>query len=104
MPQTGMAMCANKINFCTTISYKPKIALGKRIIDNTISSYLRKKNRTKENIFFEFLFQVQKIPNFAYQIYQTLQIYLVYEKDDIKYKYDRKWKTENVAEKHNFQV
>ncbi len=34
--------------------------------------------------------QVQKIPNLAYQIYQTLQIYLVYEKDDIKYKYDRK--------------
>ncbi len=34
--------------------------------------------------------QVQKIPNFAYQIYQTLQIYLVYEKDYIKYKYDRK--------------
>ena len=48
--------------------------------------------------------QVQKIPNLAYQIYQTLQIYLVYEKDDIKYKYDRKWKTENMAEKHNFQV
>ena len=47
-------------------------------------------------------YQVQKTPNFAYQIYQTLQIYLVYEKDDIKYKYDRKWKTENVAEKHNF--
>ena len=40
----------------------------------------------------------------AYQIYQTLQIYLVYEKDDIKYKYDRKGKTENVAEKQNFQV
>ena len=37
-----------------------------------------------------FFFQVQKIPNFAYQIYQTLQIYLVYEKDYIKYKYDRK--------------
>ena len=34
--------------------------------------------------------QVQKIPNLAYQIYQTLQIYLVYEKDDIKYEYDRK--------------
>ena len=48
--------------------------------------------------------QVQKIPNLAYQIYQTLQIYWVYEKDDIKYKYDRKWKTENMAEKHNFQV
>jgi len=48
--------------------------------------------------------QVQKIPNMAYQIYQTLQIYLVYEKDYIKYKYDRKGKTENVAEKHNFQV
>ena len=47
--------------------------------------------------------QVQKIPNFAYQIFQTLQIYWVYEKDDIKYKYDRKWKTENMAEKHNFQ-
>ena len=47
--------------------------------------------------------QVQKIPNLAYQIYQTLQIYWVYEKDDIKYKYDRKWKTENMAEKHNFQ-
>ena len=42
--------------------------------------------------------QVQKIPNLAYQIYQTLQIYLVYEKDYIKYKYDRKGKTENVAE------
>ena len=48
--------------------------------------------------------QVQKIPNLAYQIYQTLQIYWVYEKDYIKYKYDRKWKTENIAEKHNFQV
>ena len=48
--------------------------------------------------------QVQKIPNLAYQIYQTLQIYWVYEKDYIKYKYDRKWKTENMAEKHNFQV
>ena len=47
--------------------------------------------------------QVQKIPNFAYQIYQTLQIYWVYEKDYVKYKYDRKWKTENMAEKHNFQ-
>ena len=46
--------------------------------------------------------QVQKLPNFAYQIYQTLQIYWVYEKDDIKYKYDRKWQTENMAEKHNF--
>ena len=46
--------------------------------------------------------QVQKIPNLAYQIYQTLQIYWVYEKDYIKYKYDRKWKTENMAEKHNF--
>jgi len=46
--------------------------------------------------------QVQKIPNLAYQIYQTLQIYWVYEKDDIKYKYDRKWKTENMSEKHNF--
>ena len=34
--------------------------------------------------------QVQKIPNLAYQIYQTLQIYLVYEKYYIKYKYDRK--------------
>ena len=34
--------------------------------------------------------QVQKIPNIAYQIYQRLQIYLVYEKDYIKYKYDRK--------------
>ena len=33
---------------------------------------------------------VQKTPNFAYQIYQTLQIYLVYEEDYIKYKYDRK--------------
>ena len=50
------------------------------------------------------LSQVQKIPNLAYQIYQTLQIYWVYEKDYIKYKYDRKWKTENMAEKHNFQV
>ena len=60
MPQTGMAMCANKINFCTTISYKPKIALGKRIIDNTISSYLRKKNRTKENIFFDSCFKYKK--------------------------------------------
>ena len=48
------------------------------------------------------LSQVQKIPNLAYQIYQTLQIYWVYEKDDIKYKYDRKWKTENMAEKHHF--
>ena len=47
--------------------------------------------------------QVQKIPNLAYQIYQTLQIYWVYEKDYVKYKYDRKWKTENMAEKHNFQ-
>ena len=47
--------------------------------------------------------QVQKIPNFTYQIFQTLQIYWVYEKDYIKYKYDRKWKTENMAEKHNFQ-
>ena len=47
--------------------------------------------------------QVQKIPDIAYQIYQTLQIYWVYEKDDIKYKYDRKWKTENMAEKHTFQ-
>jgi len=46
--------------------------------------------------------QVQKIPNLAYQIYQTLQIYWVYEKDYIKYKYDRKWKTENMAKKHNF--
>ena len=46
--------------------------------------------------------QVQKIPNLAYQIYQTLQIYSVYEKDDIKYKYDRELKTENMAEKHNF--
>ena len=34
--------------------------------------------------------QVQKIPNFAYQIFQTLQIYSVYEKDFIKYKYDRR--------------
>ena len=50
------------------------------------------------------LSQVQKIPNFPYQIYQTLQINWVYEKDYIKYKYDRKWKTENMAEKHNFQV
>ena len=51
----------------------------------------------------KFIFsQVQKIPNLAYQIYQTLQIYWVYEKDYIKYKYDRKWKTENRAEKHNF--
>ena len=48
--------------------------------------------------------QVQQIPNLAYQIYQTLQIYWVYEKDYIKYKYDRKWKTENVAEKHNSSV
>ena len=48
--------------------------------------------------------QVQKTPNLAYQIYQTLQIYWVYEKYIIKYKYDRKWKTENMAEKHNFQV
>ena len=31
-----------------------------------------------------------------------LQIYWVYEKDDIKYKYGRKWKIENLAEKHNF--
>ena len=46
--------------------------------------------------------QVQKIPNLAYQIYQTLQIYWVYEKYYIKYKYDRKWKTENKAEKHHF--
>ena len=46
--------------------------------------------------------QVQKIPNLAYQIYQTLQIYWVYEKDDIKYKYDRKWKTENMAEPTQF--
>ena len=38
----------------------------------------------------EFLNQVQKIPNLAYQIYQTLQIYSVYEKDYIKYKCDRK--------------
>ena len=45
---------------------------------------------------------VQKIPNMAYQIYQRLQIYLVYEKHYIKYKYDRKWKTENMAEKHTF--
>ena len=51
-----------------------------------------------------YLSQVQKIPNMAYQIYQTLQIYWVYEKDYIKYKYDRKWKTENMAEKHTFQV
>ena len=50
------------------------------------------------------LSQVQKIPNLAYQIYQTLQIYWVYEKYYIKYKYNRKWKTENKAEKHNFQV
>ena len=50
------------------------------------------------------LSQVQKIPSISYQIYQTLQIYLVYEKDDIKYKYDRKWKTENMAEKQTFQV
>ena len=41
-----------------------------------------------ENLYFQS--QVQKIPNLAYQIYQTLQIYSVYEKDDIKYKYDRK--------------
>ena len=54
--------------------------------------------------FFSLITQVQKIPNFSYQIYQTLQIYLVYENDNIKYKYDRKWKTENMAEKHNFQV
>ena len=54
--------------------------------------------------FFSNLPQVQKIPNLAYQIYQTLQIYWVYENDNIKYKYDRKWKTENMAEKHNFQV
>ena len=46
--------------------------------------------------------QVQKIPNLTYQKYQTLQIYWVYEKYDIKYKYNRKWKTENMAEKHNF--
>ena len=31
--------------------------------------------------------QVQKIPTLAYQIYKTLQIYWVYERDDIKYKY-----------------
>jgi len=59
---------------------------------------------TKINFFHITLSQVQKIPNLAYQIYQTLQIYLVYEKDHIKYKYDRKWKTENVAEKHNFHM
>jgi len=57
--------------------------------------------KLQKNIFFS---QVQKIPNLAYQIYQTLQIYRVYEKDYIKYKYDRKWKTENMAEKHNFRV
>ena len=45
---------------------------------------------TKINFFHITLSQVQKIPNLAYQIYQTLQIYLVYEKDHIKYKYDRK--------------
>ena len=50
-----------------------------------------------------FRFTSTKTPILAYQIYQTLQIYLVYEKDDIKYKYDRKWKTENMAEKHIFQ-
>ena len=50
------------------------------------------------------LSQVQKIPNFAYQIYQTLQIYWVYENDNIKYKYDRKWKTENRAKKHRLQM
>ena len=44
-------------------------------------------NFLQKNIFFS---QVQKIPNLAYQIYQTLQIYRVYEKDYIKYKYDRK--------------
>ena len=61
---------------------------------------------TQKLIFFILatLSQVQKIPNLAYQIYQTLQIYWVYEKDYIKYKYDRKWKTENMAEKHTFQV
>ena len=46
----------------------------------------------KEKYFFKDMpfSQVQKIPILTYQIYQTLQIYLVYEKDDIKYKYDRK--------------
>ena len=43
---------------------------------------------TKKMIFL--ITQVQKIPNFAYQISQTLQIYLVYENYYIKYKYDRK--------------
>ena len=58
---------------------------------------------TTENKITDFT-QVQKIPNFTYQIFQTLQIYWVYENYYIKYKYDRKWKTENMAEKHTFQV
>ena len=38
------------------------------------------------------------------QIQKEIKIYSVYEKDDIKYKYDRKGKTEKMAEKHTFQV
>ena len=68
---------------------------------NKIAPFLRMKYENEIKFIFS---QVQKIPNLAYQIYQTLQIYWVYEKDYIKYKYDRKWKTENMAEKHNFQV
>ena len=76
----------------------------------SIQIYILNKKVWKrfQNLFASFAFiithpQVQKLPDIAYQIYQTLQIYWVYEKDYIKYKYDRKWKTENMAEKHNFQ-
>ncbi len=55
-----------------------------------IIRHLKRNEKILCRNFFSNLPQVQKIPNLAYQIYQTLQIYLVYEKDYIKYKYDRK--------------
>ena len=63
--------------FIYLLQYKNKI----------YSSY---QKQLKKLYFISTFSQVQKIPNMAYQIYQTLQIYLVYEKDYIKYKYDRK--------------
>ena len=60
----------------------------------------RTNSRKRRDDFEEFQFYYTNLTikqNFKYKkyliwlsIYQTLQIYLVYEKDDIKYKYDRK--------------
>ena len=56
-------------------------------IDEEENHEARREHHHDEN---KKMHKVQKIPNIAYQIYQRLQIYLVYEKDYIKYKYDRK--------------